>query len=188
MWVLVALSVLCGFSWYFLVIVGDLGGGEPTVLASVENKTIEPLSLADFPMIFLMWAIMMIAMMLPSALMMVHLFSKVNGRKTDAHNSSNLMILFSVGYILVCIAFSLIAAGIQWLLQITALLSPMMALTSVFLSATLLVAAGIYQWTPLKQTCLKTCRSFYFIGKMDPGVLCRWAPDTGSIVRVAAGC
>jgi predicted metal-binding membrane protein len=67
--------------------------------------------------------------------------------------------IFLLGYLLVWSAFSVVATGVQWGLHTAALLSPMMVSTSPALGGLLLLAAGIFQWTPLKSTCLTQCRS-----------------------------
>jgi predicted metal-binding membrane protein len=72
--------------------------------------------------------------------------------------------IFAAGYLLVWGAFSLVAVSTQWGLERSGLLSSTMASTSVLLGATLLIAAGVYQLTPLKHACLRHCRSpFAFI-------------------------
>ena len=65
----------------------------------------------------------------------------------------------SIGYGATWIAFSLGAVALQFALERAAMLSPMMEATSITLAGGLLIAAGIYQWTPLKQACLLRCRS-----------------------------
>ena len=119
-------------------------------LSSWPTTTLLPL--------FLMWAVMMIAMMLPSALRMILTFAAV------AHNRQKLgrpfvpTSIFILGYIAVWSAFSLLAAVGQWVLHRHALLSASMASTSAWLGGTLLLGAGIFQFTPLKQACLTHCR------------------------------
>src|SRR5512133_1198001 len=63
----------------------------------------------------------------------------------------------SAGYLLVWVGFSVCAALLQRMLSKALLLSPMMTATTPWLSATLLIAAGAYQFSPLKRTCLATC-------------------------------
>ncbi len=110
-------------------------------------------------LIFLMWAVMMVGMMLPSAAPTLLLFATVL-RKSDPQNAPVARTyVFAGGYLLAWTAFSLAATLLQWMLAETALLSPMMMTTSPMLGAAILVAAGIYQWTSLKQSCLKRCRS-----------------------------
>src|SRR5438046_1326539 len=67
--------------------------------------------------------------------------------------------IFVAGYLFVWTAYAAIAALAQWQLHRVALLSPAMAATNPYLSGGLLIAAGIFQWTPLKRACLSGCRS-----------------------------
>jgi predicted metal-binding membrane protein len=64
-----------------------------------------------------------------------------------------------LGYIVVWTAFSLAAAALQFGLDHAQVLSPMMSVTSRSVAGGVLIAAGVYQWTPLKQACLRHCRS-----------------------------
>lgn len=108
---------------------------------------------------FLMWWVMMIAMMLPSATPMVLLFAMVNRKQKEKHNAYVPTVLFASAYLVVWAGFSVVAVALQWGLEATALLSPMLVSASAFLGGGLLLAAGIYQLTPIKQACLKHCRS-----------------------------
>ena len=117
-------------------------------------------------LMFFMWWIMMVAMMLPSASPMILLHAAVS-RKTQRvrekayHGSSpvKLASYFTLGYLVVWAFFSALATAGQWGLERSALLSSMMGSTSLALGAGLLIAAGLYQLTPLKQACLRHCRS-----------------------------
>ena len=109
---------------------------------------------------FLMWWIMMIAMMLPSVTSTVLLYTSLIRRGDQAVNAPKLAFFFLTGYLAVWGLFSLVATFAQWCLELRGLVSPMnMALTSKLLAATVLIVAGIYQFTPWKQSCLKHCRS-----------------------------
>jgi predicted metal-binding membrane protein len=108
--------------------------------------------------LFLMWAIMMIAMMLPSALPMILTFTAITRNRQRLGRPYIPISLFVFGYVAIWCIFSALAAVAQWLLHRHALLSPSMASTSALLGGTLLLAAGIFQFTPLKQTCLTKCR------------------------------
>lgn len=114
---------------------------------------------ADFAAMFVMWAVMMVGMMAPSAAPMVLLFAAVNRRARDKGGPFVATGIFAAGYIVMWSAFSLAAVGLQWALQQAALISPMMMSKSPTLSGILLIAAGIYQWTPLKSACLEHCRT-----------------------------
>ena len=110
-------------------------------------------------LLFVMWAVMMIAMMVPSATPTVFAFLQVNQRRKAANRPYVPVTIFLLGYLAVWTAFSGVATLAQWGLHKAALLSPAMAATSPVLNGVLLIAAGIFQWTPLKLACLKGCRS-----------------------------
>ena len=129
----------------------DMGGGRIMLMAP-------PWTVQYAAMIFLMWVIMMAAMMLPSAapaILLVIALTKQRGERHAVRASGE----FAFGYVAVWGAFSLIATGLQWGLNRAGLLSETMASGSVVLAAFLLVAAGVYQLTPWKQACLRHCRS-----------------------------
>jgi len=116
-------------------------------------------SVAQLPPLFLMWAEMMVAMMVPSAAPMILLFSSVNRRRREAERPFVPTGIFLLGYLAVWTLFSAVAAVAQWGLHAAALLSPMMVSTSPVLGGALLIAAGVFQWTPFKHACLQHCRS-----------------------------
>jgi predicted metal-binding membrane protein len=108
---------------------------------------------------WVMWAVMMVAMMTPSAAPMILMFATVNRRRRGQQGPFVPTTVFLLGYLLVWGGFSIVATLAQWGLHTAALLSPMMVSTSPMLGGLLLLAAGIFQWTPLKSTCLTQCRS-----------------------------
>lgn len=118
-----------------------------------------PWSVGYAVLMFFMWWLMMVAMMLPSAAPVILLHAKVLRRESGAAAPYGATAAFTFGYLAVWAGFSLIAVGAHWALQATALLSAMMASASPALSGGLLVAAGIWQLTPLKHACLRRCRS-----------------------------
>jgi predicted metal-binding membrane protein len=102
-----------------------------------------------------MWAVMMAAMMLPSALPMIVAFVDLSARQGEPARGRN----FVVAYILVWGVFSVAATAVQWVLQAQGWVDPMIVSRSAALSAGLLVVAGLYQFSPLKRLCLAGCRS-----------------------------
>jgi predicted metal-binding membrane protein len=108
--------------------------------------------------VFLMWAGMMVAMMLPGAAPTVLLAAAVM-RERGAHRAWMRTALFAAGYIAVWLGFSLLCAFAQWGLSHIGMLSDTMASNSRLLSGLLLIGAGLYQWAPAKQACLVRCRS-----------------------------
>lgn len=113
----------------------------------------------DLLLLFVMWAMMMVAMMVPTAAAMVLTFATVNRRRREQDQPYVPTTVFLSGYLVVWTGFSLVITFVQWGLHAAALLSPMMVSTSPILGGLLLLAAGIFQWTPLKYSCLNHCRS-----------------------------
>ena len=113
---------------------------------------------ADLRLTFLMWTVMMAAMMTPTVSLMILTYAAMSRRRDTRRSPTLQTTAFLLGYLLVWLVFSVAATLIQWELHSAALLSPMMVSTSQLLSGLLLVAAGAYQLTPLKQACLSRCR------------------------------
>jgi predicted metal-binding membrane protein len=110
-------------------------------------------------LLFVMWAVMMVAMMVPSAAPMILAFLTVNQRRQATARPLVPVTIFLLGYLTVWTAFSAVATLAEWGLHKAELLSPAMAANSPALNGGLLIAAGVFQWTPLKRACLKGCRS-----------------------------
>jgi len=109
---------------------------------------------------FIMWAVMMVGMMIPSATPMIMVFSQTYRKRISQRKPYVPTSLFVFGYLVIWTAFSVIATAIQWKLHTTALLSPtLLKSTSPILGAVILITAGVYQWTDLKHRCLKHCQS-----------------------------
>lgn len=109
-------------------------------------------------LVALMWALMMLAMMLPSAAPVILLHATLSRRKDPARGGRRAL-LFPLGYAAVWGGFALAATAVQWGLEHAALLTPAMAVGSAVVASLLFVAVGIYQLTPLKRACLRHCRS-----------------------------
>ena len=107
--------------------------------------------------IFFMWWVMMFGMMLPSAAPLLLLFARMMRKEKGAPYVPTGV--FALGYVVMWAAFSAIATGAQWGLEASGLLSGIMVGTSAVLAAALLIAAGVWQLTPLKNACLRHCRS-----------------------------
>ena len=112
-----------------------------------------------FAVMFAMWVVMMAAMMLPSAAPMILLHVRMSRERRTRGGAPLSSGLFVLGYVAVWTAFSALATAAQWALEQAALLSPMMDAESRGLAGALLIAAGLYQLTPLKRACLRHCRS-----------------------------
>ena len=118
--------------------------------------------------ILCMWAVMMAAMMLPSALPAVATFARLCERGGERPRLWS----FVTAYLLVWMGFSVAATAAQWALQYAEWIDPMVVSTSSWLSASLLLIAGVYQFSPLKRVCLANCRTpiGFLIGEWRTGV------------------
>jgi len=113
---------------------------------------------AYFALVASMWWVMMVAMMLPSAAPMILLYARAAGTVQEAARPATGS--FLAGYLLAWGAFSVAATLLQLLLERSALVVPMlMASASTWLSGAILVAAGLYQLSPVKDVCLRHCRN-----------------------------
>jgi predicted metal-binding membrane protein len=113
---------------------------------------------ADFAFIFTMWAVMMVGMMTPSVAPMVLLYALVGRKARMGGKPFAPTGWFFAGYVLVWVVFSTVATICQWLLASMAMLNPMMAAASSTVGGLVLIFAGLYQWTPLKEACLRQCQ------------------------------
>lgn len=122
---------------------------------------VEPVSwtVATAMFVFVMWAVMMVAMMIPSALPMVLVHERVARRQAYGHHPLAATMAFGVAYVVVWTGFSTFATATQWLLGREHLMTGTMSIASALLSGALLIAAGLFQWTPVKHACLSKCRS-----------------------------
>ncbi len=116
-------------------------------------------ALTDFFLLFMMWAVMMIAMMTPSILPMLMLYTTLNARKkAQGQESASTMILLA-GYLSSWGLFSLFITFPQYFLHTNGFLNMMMEPIHAYLAAFVLILAGIYQFTPYKDACLNVCQS-----------------------------
>jgi predicted metal-binding membrane protein len=149
-----ALVLVAAIAWLFIATgagMSDMGTMDPSMVMAPT-----PWEPSYAVAIFLMWWIMMAAMMLPSAAPAILLYDLV-ARKIEGSGSATL--LFASGYVLVWGAFSVVAAVTHWALDQSGLLTMGMASASYVLSGLVLVAAGLWQLTPIKHACLLRCQN-----------------------------
>jgi predicted metal-binding membrane protein len=113
----------------------------------------------DLVLVFLMWAIMMVAMMVPTVSPVILLFAEINRRRNERSGTIVTTGQFLLGYLAAWTAFSVVATLAQWGLLTAALVSPMMESVNKTLGAGLLLVAGLFQFSRLKYACLAHCRS-----------------------------
>jgi predicted metal-binding membrane protein len=116
-------------------------------------------SATDIVFMFVMWAVMMFAMMLPSVTPTVMIYERVRAKRAEAGRPFVPTGGFVAGYLLVWVGFSLVATALNWWLHTSGELSSMMGRVAPTIGGILLVVAGLFQWTPLKNACLEHCRS-----------------------------
>jgi predicted metal-binding membrane protein len=134
-------------------------GGQPMASMMDSMTGVRPWTVTEFALRLAMWAVMMVAMMVPTAVPMILLYAAVARKAAAQHNQLASTSVFVSGYIVMWTVFSLVATIAQDALDQAALLSPLMVSRSAGLGATLLIAAGVYQLTPLKNACLRNCRA-----------------------------
>jgi len=165
--VLFALTIVMMLAWiYTLAGIGmSMNAFEmtsmPILIISDRPASISYKSWDSIHFIFMltMWWLMMIAMMLPSATPTILLAAALNRRSQADANPYGKTTFFTAGYLIAWLIFSFVAVMCQWLLEISGVMTNMMQNSSKELAAVLLIMAGIWQFTPLKQACLRHCRS-----------------------------
>ena len=151
--VLGSIAAITALAWLYLF---DMAAGR-TGMADMAR--LRPWTGAEAAMMFVMWAVMMVGMMLPSATPMVLLYARVCRKRLEMAAPDIPTGAFVMGYVAVWVVFSAAATALQWGLEQGALLSPVMTSASPLFAGAVLVLAGLYQWTPAKNACLSRCRS-----------------------------
>lgn len=128
-------------------------------LMTMNMAPVAQWSSLDIAMLFLMWAIMMAGMMLPSALPIIHLIGKINRQRQAREAPYAASFYFIFGYLLAWCGYSFAITILQWWFHHLALLTPMMKSAQLEFTCVILLLAGVYQWLPIKQRCLSHCRS-----------------------------
>ena len=173
--VLSCLLAVTGLAWLYLVAdaarMGEMAGMSsapapdaamtaPGGMAPGEMSRASPVWAAGpFVMTFLMWSVMMVGMMLPSAAPAILLFLGIARNRRGRAGPVPSALAFTAGYIVLWVAFSALAALLQTWLEQLRLLTPMLRSASAAMTGILLIGAGVYQWLPVKEACLRQCRA-----------------------------
>jgi predicted metal-binding membrane protein len=175
--VIAALAIIMALAWAYVL---WLSAGMAVPIPSIDSGAMPGMEMAsasegnsldlvgpglrtrlptDLIFIFVMWVVMMVGMMTPSVAPMLLLYAAV-GRKAHATGRPVASVAwFLAGYLLAWVGFSLVATSAQWFLASVAALTPMLATASATVGGLLFVVAGLYQWTPLKDVCLRQCQA-----------------------------
>ncbi len=174
--VVAGLGTVLAMAWGWLIYGAgmEMSAVEMTAMAGMDGWLMRPAvwTLSYALLIFAMWWVMMIAMMLPSATPTLLLFARVNRKHKAADAPALPTAMFAAGYLLAWGGFSAVATASQWGLESARLLTPMLETSSHWLGAGILVAAGLWQLTPLKDVCLRHCRTplGFLIGRWRHGL------------------
>jgi predicted metal-binding membrane protein len=156
--VMAGLATIVALAWAWL----SLGAGIGMEIMDMGSGQVIPMPPAWTPsyaaLILVMWIVMMVAMMLPSAAPVILLVAALM-RQGQGSRGQGATWLFALGYLAVWSAFSVVATALQWGLDSIGQLSETMASNNAMLAGGLAIVAGVYQWTPWKQACLRQCRS-----------------------------
>ena len=176
LWIGLGLVVTVGLAWVYLL----REAAEMEAMAAemrrhaamgMAGMTLRTWGAADAVALFVMWTVMMIGMMLPSASPVILLVLSSYRVRRDAQ-ARLAAVMFVGGYLLVWTGFSALAAGGQLGLHRAALLSDDMRMRSAVVSGIVLLLAGVYQWLPIKNRCLVHCRTplSFLTQQWRPGV------------------
>ena len=151
-----AMLGLAALSWAYTL---HLGGQQVSMVGGMTTPAMKQWSTTDIVFMLVMWAVMMFAMMLPSVTPTVMIFGRVREKREAAGRPFAPTGAFVAGYLLAWVGFSLLATAANWWLHTHGSMSSMMGKVAPLTGGLFLVAAGAYQWTPLKKACLDHCRS-----------------------------
>ena len=113
----------------------------------------------EFVFVFVMWAVMMIGMMAPSVAPLILIYARVGRQAATQQKLFAASAWLASGYLLAWISFSIVATMAQWAIERMGWLTPTMESASSFFGGLILIAVGLYQWTPVKDACLRQCQT-----------------------------
>jgi predicted metal-binding membrane protein len=161
------LFALVVLAWAYLVWLAadmDMSGMDMTgsrmipVGSGLMMPATAPWQATEFAFVFVMWAVMMVGMMTPSVAPLILIYARVARQTASQPQPFAASGWLAGGYLSAWIAFSLVATIVQWAVERAGWLTPAMASASNVLGGLILMAAGLYQWTPLKNVCLRQCQ------------------------------
>jgi predicted metal-binding membrane protein len=168
-----ALGVIVALAWGYVLCLAagmDMSGMDMTEFRMIPAgmgimaPANAPWRAIEFAFVCAMWVVMMVGMMAPSAATMILMYARVDRQGKSAGKPPAATGWFAAGYFLAWISFSLATTLVQWMVERAALLASRMASASNLLGGIVLIGAGIYQWTRLKDVCLAQCQSpFQFL-------------------------
>jgi predicted metal-binding membrane protein len=157
---------------------GLSGADHLAVHALLAMPAFGPWGLADLTLVFVMWLMMVLAMMIPTAAPMMKTYADLADTAARQREPATSVLFLGAGYLSVWIAFAAAAAALQWLLTEFRYMSPLMEPVQSVVAGTMICAAGVYQFSPAKNACLIKCRSpfAYFFAN--------WTARPGGVYRL----
>jgi len=176
LFVLAGLIGISALAWAYTVALADHSTGMDA--AAMGHAHAVTWTATDLAMTFLMWVVMMVAMMVPTAAPMLLTLARISREQSNSSGPVASTTAFLLGYVVVWTAFSLVATFAQWWLHDLALVSAAGASQSAVFGGLLLLGAGVFQLTPLKNACLSHCRSPVFF------LMTAWRPGLAGALRM----
>lgn len=172
--VILGLGILCLLSWLYLFRL--TAPGHDMAMMAPHSHALWGIDLLWLNLI--MWSVMMVGMMLPAATPVVLGFARVQRQRQGERTAETRIALFVSGYLLVWLLFSAIAALLQWFLHRLGMMTTAMGSATPVLGGTFVLAAGLFQWSGLKDRCMTLCRSpLQFL-------LTEWREGAGGALRM----
>lgn len=166
--IIAVLAVLSAAAWAVLVWQADV----------VEMASMGPTMGMTASLFLALWVAMMVAMMFPTAAPMILLFARVQAQRRSRGEASIATSVFVGAYLLVWVAAGVAAfvaaLAAEWLARVAGI----SAATGARIGGAVLIAAGLYQLTPLKLSCLRQCQSPLSF------VMRSWRPGTAGALRM----
>jgi predicted metal-binding membrane protein len=162
---LIALSAL---TWSYLIWLAadmEMGGMDMSEFRMIPSglglmmPAEAPWTPIEFAYVFAMWAVMMIGMMTPSATPMILIYARVGRQAASQQQPFAATSWFAGGYLLSWTGFAFAATVSQWGIERLGWLTTDMTLANDIVGGIVLIAVGLYQWTPLKDVCLRQCQA-----------------------------
>ena len=164
--------VLASAGWIYLGLLAGASVSQSGNLWSWLDALCRPIAaplssdLVPFVLTFLMWAAMALAMMLPSAAPMILTYAEIADAAARKGEHAVSPFALALGYAAIWIGFSLLAASLQFAFANAGLDLESGSDAAIYGSGTLFVVAGLYQFSALKQSCLRVCQRpfpFFFV-------------------------
>jgi predicted metal-binding membrane protein len=160
--VLTGLGAIAVAAWTYLFVQPlpmPAGMTDRSMVDAMQMVYVHPWTAAELGPRLLMWAVMMVAMMVPTVVPMTLVYAAVARKAARENHPVAPTFVFVAGYLAIWVLFSVAATATQGGLDQLALLSPAMVSASPVLGGGLLIGAGVYQLTPYKHACLAHCRT-----------------------------